>query len=74
MSIVWLQACNVEPAPTCPSGQEIWVVFNTSQTWIETVFPPFTAADLSAMSSAVLVLFALAWSLRLIVDSILNKR
>lgn len=66
MAIVYLQGCNVDPTPACPAGQEVWVTFNTAESWVETVFPPMTAAEMGSLGGAVAMVLTLAFGLSLI--------
>jgi len=74
MAVVYFLACEDElVAGECPEGSAVQVTYSTV-TWMETVLPPMTSGDLSALGGAILLLMVLAWGLREIRLFLLNRR
>ena len=74
MAIVYFKGCNVElVGGECPAGEEVQVTYSTV-TWMETVLPPLTSGDLSALGGAILLLMVMAWGLREIRLFLLNRK
>jgi len=61
--VAFVPVCSVDPGPdtACPSGSLTWV---TDQSL--SAFPELTSAEIGQISSAILVLFVVAFGVRLL--------